>query len=201
MINKWTEDNMFGLDTFVMDFLLKFEPVDASLVRVSPSIDHTQAPSLGVQIGVARESLTSESILSVNDSRLGRPRSAASTPNHLVEIMRHDEKAKPPSQHHRVNFQQPESNSSSNDHYHHYQQQQPTHEHESQENEIHESTAANYPHVPQVHVVQPQQLIDPVAYVTEEMQLKIAYELQVWKEAREKEFEIHVNVYSFFTFS
>lgn len=29
-------------------------------------------------------------------------------------------------------------------------------------------------------------------YVTEEMQLKAAYELQLWKEAREKEFEIQV---------
>lgn len=29
-------------------------------------------------------------------------------------------------------------------------------------------------------------------YITEEMQLKAAYELQLWKEAREKEFELQV---------
>ena len=31
--------------------------------------------------------------------------------------------------------------------------------------------------------------------ITEEMQLKAAYELQLWKEAKEKEFEQHVNIF------
>ena len=33
---------------------------------------------------------------------------------------------------------------------------------------------------------------DPTGFITQEMQLKAAYELQVWKEQKEKEFEQHV---------
>ena len=182
MVNKWTEENMYGLDAFVMDYLLRFEPTDTTLVRASPSIEATQAPVLGVQIGLTRESLTntvadaSSTMLSVNESRLGggRPRSHASTPNHLVEIVRHEEAP--------TNYG------------HHYQQavlndQVPEHEN-------HEPTVS-HSQVKQVHNVQQQQqhqrVVDALAFVTEEMQLKVAYELQVWKEAREKEIELNVS--------
>jgi hypothetical protein len=172
---------------------------------MSPSVDVNSAPGIGVQIGLARESLLNETTASMidqsrNQSIMLNENTAASNqnmppkahmrkspePNETSGIMNHLHDHQ--QQHHHVTFQSSELSSKNEN----QQQQQPQQNTSIQSLKNTQATVSsskinhNYNHTHQ-----------EVNYITEEMQLKAAYELQVWKETREREFEQEVSNFFF----
>jgi len=169
LLEQWTDPNL--VDSLTVDYLLKFESTGPTLpTRHSPLIDINMSPVIGVQVGLVKE--PDEQLLQVNVENKENVLKLANELENPIDQMR---RSPMPTTSHILSSEQHVVFQSSNT-----------------------KVSMNEKHKEAVQVGRPasranenilNEGVSARNYISEDMQLKAAYELQMWKEAREKEFE------------
>jgi hypothetical protein len=160
--------------------------------RVSPSVEISSAPVIGIQVGLAKEMLLNDTVQSIDQTR-----------NNQSQSILHDNSSSLPPKYSNNNQSQPSRKSpppsevSPNDHHEQKQQQHVTFQNESSKSNGNNETNVSIQSTKNVstsklNMQNNMNQMHEMKYITEEMQLKAAYELQLWKETKEREFEQEV---------
>jgi hypothetical protein len=169
-------------------FYKQFEPVSSN-GRISPAVEISTAPVIGIQVGLSKEALLNDTALSLDQTR-----------NNQSQSILHDNSGSLPPKHAQgqPSRKSPVQSVEASENLPEQPQQQQQHvtfqnEGKTEKSDVSIQSIKNGPAtVSASKLAQNHNQLHEINYITEEMQLKAAYELQLWKEAREREFEQEV---------
>lgn len=185
LLEQWTSSSLLNTQSpLIIDYLLKFVSCGPQAGRQSPMVDINMSPVIGVQVGLSKEDVNETSLV-INDNSKGIE--TKTDKNDLVDRSRGSPEPSSGSS---------SSESTSNANNNNVQQSHVVFQNSNTKvtlNEQPKESVLSLKTGVNNENCAPNGCAETTGgHVSQEMQLKAAYEIEVWKEAREKEFEQHL---------